>query len=451
MCLGFQLLNQKFLHRLKGDGIGATLVRGAGGAFVVKIFGQGLMFALQVLLARMMGVDHFGVYIYVLTWINILVLAGKLGLDTALLRYVSAYTSQAAWSAARGILKRSTQIALAASFIVSGLGGVITWIYASWLGTELSSTFLLGWLVLPVLSLSALRMAALRALKRVVRAELPELILRPLILAGLVLFLMYIMRQPVKGPTAMGLYLVTVIITFIIGSRWLYSYLPSQVKEVKPVYHSKEWIAVALPLFLVSGMYLVNTQADTLMLGFLLDTTQAGIYVTASRVATLVGFGVLAVNSISAPMIASLYAQGRTKELQRMITVATWGITAFALPVCLSLILGGKEVLGLFGSEFSNGYPALLILIIGQLVNALTGLVGSLMQMTGYQVITVQVIGGSAVANIILNLLLIPVWGMQGAAIATASTTIAWSIILTYFAWHRLGISATVLRINKLD
>jgi len=238
--------------------------------------------------------------------------------------------------------------------------------------------------------------------------------------------------------------LVSVLFTFSVGTYWLYRFLPDGVRKSAPVYYSKEWMTVSLPLFLVAGTYLINSQADTLMIGLLLDTTEAGIYVVASRVASLIGFGILAVNSIAAPMIASLYGQDRTDELQRILILGTWGTTVFALPVSLGLIIWGKFVLGLFGPDFSVGYTALVILVIGQLVNASTGLVGSLMQMSGQQVTAFRVIGGSAVANIILNALLIPKWGIQGAAISTTVTTIAWSTILVYAAWRRLGVKTIV-------
>jgi O-antigen/teichoic acid export membrane protein len=432
------------LEGLSSDSLGAILVRGASGTLVVKALSTVLMFGLQILLARLLGGEQFGIYVYVLTWVNVLVLIGKLGWDTALLRYVAVYSSNKVWGAVRGILRRSSQVTLLASLTVSGVGAFIIWALRDRLGPDLTNTFIAGWLVLPILCLSALRQAALRALSRVVLAHLPEFVFRPIIVAIIVIVFVAGLGRAINGPSAMCLYFISVLITFGVGSYWLHRFLPAGVMKSTPVYYNKEWIAVALPLFLVAGMYLINSQADTLMIGLLLDNTEAGIYVVASRVASLIGFGILAVNSIAAPMIASLYGQDRTDELQRILILGTWGTTIFALPVSLGLIIWGKVVLGLFGPEFSEGYTALVILVIGQLVNAATGLVGSLMQMSGQQVTAFRVIGGSAIANIILNALLIPKWGIEGAAITTATTTIAWSTILVYAAWRRLGVNAMV-------
>lgn len=67
------------------------------------------------------------------------------------------------------------------------------------------------------------------------------------------------------------------------------------------------------------------------------------------------------------------------------------------------------------------------------------------MTMTGHQKEATRVIGGSAVLNILLNACLIPIWDIQGAAIATAVTTATWNVVLTFFVWQRLGLRATAI------
>ena len=186
------------------------------------------------------------------------------------------------------------------------------------------------------------------------------------------------------------------------------------------------------------------SQTDTIMIGIFLDTTKAGVYATASRLATLVGFGLVAINSIVAPMIASLYAQKRTGDLQRMISVASLGSTAFALPVSLVLFLWGDVALALFGDEFVIGVPALTILIVGQFANSFAGPVGVLMSMTGHEVMGAKVLSCFAILNIVLNFLFIPRWGIQGAAVATTVTIIGFNLVYMTYAWRRIGIKTTL-------
>jgi O-antigen/teichoic acid export membrane protein len=95
------------------------LVRGASASFILRIAGTGIAFAAQIILTRLMGAEHYGNYIYVLTWINILVLFGKMGWDIVLLRYVAVYNVHEEWGKLKGILQSSSRITLIKSFIVS--------------------------------------------------------------------------------------------------------------------------------------------------------------------------------------------------------------------------------------------------------------------------------------------------------------------------------------------
>ena len=109
----------------------------------------------------------------------------------------------------------------------------------------------------------------------------------------------------------------------------------------------------------------------------------------------------------------------------------------------LSLILFGKWFLLLFGNGFIKGVTALSILSIGQIVNAATGSVCILLVMTGYERDAVAGIGVSVVINIIMNVLLIPKWGIIGAAISTAFSLILWNILLTIWVYRKPGINST--------
>ena len=81
-------------------------------------------------------------------------------------------------------------------------------------------------------------------------------------------------------------------------------------------------LAAALPLVLVTGFHFVNTRCSVLMIGAFRDTAEVGIYAAASRLAEMVGFGLVAVNLGSAPLISELHSQGRHRELQRMLRAA---------------------------------------------------------------------------------------------------------------------------------
>jgi O-antigen/teichoic acid export membrane protein len=127
-----------------------------------------------------------------------------------------------------------------------------------------------------------------------------------------------------------------------------------------------------------------------------------------------------------------------------MLALAAVGILAFSIPVSIVLIIWGREILALFGTQFTYGYPALVILTVGQLVNAFSGPVGFIMTMTGRHVEASYVIGGSAALNVILNAALIPSLGIIGAAVATSITVALWNFTLVCRVKSQLNIHSTI-------
>ena len=115
----------------------------------------------------------------------------------------------------------------------------------------------------------------------------------------------------------------------------------------------------------------------------------------------------------------------------------------FSLPVAAGLLVFGQRFLLIFGAEFTTGRAALSILSAGQLINVAMGAVGLLLVMTGHERDAAKGIGIGALLNIILNALMIPRWGLEGAAIANAGSIIAWNVLLALWVYRRLGIDAT--------
>lgn len=432
-------------ERLQGDGIGAVLARGASSSFAVSVFGAIMAFGTNVLLTRLMGVTQYGIYIYALTWLNLMAMVCHLGMKTSLLRFIPAYNAKQEWGLFRGILGRSVQYVLLASFITGITAAIIVWVLKDRIGADQSTTFWIAFLLLPLLSIATLRQSSLRALKRIIRSDLPDSFFRPLTIAILAGGMFIVSSDNLHATEVMLFNLVGVLIAFLIGTRWLIKALPSQVYQCKPVYSEREWLRVSLPLFFMSGMSLVLHKTDIIMIGVFLDTEQVGIYAIASRVAALMTFGLMAANAIVAPMISELYSTGQHEKLQRMVTLAARGIGVFTLLVFIFLTVFGKFMLSLFGEDFVMGYIPLVILLVGQTVNALAGSVGFLMSMTGHQNQAAKIVGLSAVVNIIANFILIPIMGTLGAAVATAGTTILWNLLMFFYVLKKLNINSTVL------
>ena len=412
---------------------------------LVRVAGLAVGFLAQLFLARLLLAEEYSRYVYVLTWLNVLALIGKAGLDTASLRYVAAYHGAGEWGKLRGFLRLGSVVGLLASLVVTaGTAGIIS-AMSGRLAPTLAAAFLIGCLAVPVNSLLTIRSAVLQALKKVARAEFPQSVARPaLTVAGAALLFLVLDRAPTAG-WAMIAYLSAGVLSLLLVQILLRPILATRLAGARAEYEAGAWIRTSLPLLLISGFYLVLSQTDTLMLGVLRSTDEAGAYAVAGRITQLLFLGQWAVNAIVAPMIAEHHHRNETARVQEVATYAARLAFAITVPLAIGVILFGRPILALFSQEFTVAWEALAILGAGMILNVLSGSVGLLMTMTNHQNAASRVLGGAAVLNIGLNAVLIPLYGMIGAAIATALTTALWNIVLVVLVRRRLGIHPTLL------
>ena len=143
-----------------------------------------------------------------------------------------------------------------------------------------------------------------------------------------------------------------------------------------------------------------------------------------------------------APLISKLHYSNDSIGLQRLVRNVLFINIGFCVITCITLLLIGPYILSYFGSEFSNGFLPLLILCIGHLVNILAGPAGNVLCMSGFErkAFHAGVLG--TLVNLLLNLFLIPIYGMTGAAIATAFSFIVWNGLQAYYVKKYIGIKS---------
>jgi O-antigen/teichoic acid export membrane protein len=258
---------------------------------------------------------------------------------------------------------------------------------------------------------------------------------------------LYTLVDDIGATHAITIYLITVIIVFFIVIRWVNQILSKTVTSTPtPMsdYSEKEkWLSMTKPILGMALLSVLLNRLDILMLGAIKGPAEAGIYSAVSRLAELTAFALAAVNGFIAPRIAELYSSGRREDLQRMLTTTARMVVAFTLSSATILVFGNESLLTWYGEEFTVGRESLLILIMGQVVNALSGSVGLLMIMTGLQKQALGILLLSTCINGMLNYLLIPRWGMVGAATATSITLVLWNVLMLYCVVKYLKINPT--------
>lgn len=436
---------ESFLPK-EDSGLFSLLVKGASGSFVLNISYTGLSLLLNLMLARVLGVDQFGIYAYVMSWIILLGVPVGLGLDQSMIRFIAKYNSERQWGRIKGLMIYSNiAVVLVSLFLIVFVYIFMKFISSYYESNVVYTPLLLALALLPLKSFLSRQGAALMGFQHIIPGLLPSQLIRPLIYAFSIGAAWIFLKSSINVELIICFNIAATIISIIVASYLLWNAIPSAVKESHSVYESSSWIRSAFPLMLMGGMYMINGQADILMLGSMKGTELSGIYQISNRGAALILFVLSAVIASFNPIIAKLYSENDIGKLQRIVTKSSRLTLLLTIPPALLLILFGKFFLSIFGSEFIMGYTALVILSISQLVNVAAGPVQYILVMTGHEKDAALGVGISTGVNIALNATLIPKWGMEGAAVATGISIVIWNLVMIWFIRKRIDIDPTVI------
>ncbi|MGH7619079.1 MAG: flippase [Gemmatimonadaceae bacterium] len=421
------------------------VLAGIAGLLSLRVAFGGIAFVVTILLARLLGASGLGAYSYALAWVSLLGAPAILGMDQLLVREVAGYQHRREWGLLKGVVQSATRIVLAVSLPLVVGSAVVAWTLRNATEPETVPTLLVSLVLIPLIALTRVRQATLQGLHRVVVGSVPERLVLPGILAVL-LAVAWISRTALSAPVAMGLNVGASAVAFIVGAWTLHRHFPAEAKAAPPVYRTGAWLRAGLPIFLVTGVSVVFNQADLLILGLLRGSSTVGPYGVADKTSDLLTIVLAAQASAFASTAASLAAQKDTATLQRMATRLARLTLLATLPLAIVFIgFGGPFLSFFYGSAFASARVALVFLSIGQLVNAGTGLNSMLLVMTGETGQAVKVVGTSAAVNVGLNLLLVPRWGMEGAAAANMISLIVWNVLATIALQRSTGIHSTAL------
>ena len=424
----------KFFHNDKHLN---EVLRKSSVAFVIKIAGTAAKFGYNVLLARMLGASGTGVYFLALTVATIASVAGRFGMDNALLRFAAANAAQTKWGVVADLHKKGLGITL----VLSSVMAVLTFFAARPLAVHV---FADAQLILPLklmaisivpFSLLKLYSELLRALKKIKESAFIQDLAVPLFSAPLLL----ILGTRFGAVGAAAAYTASTFILLLIAA-WLWRRATPMLHSATGYFDTGLLLRTSLPLFWVAMLFIAMSWTDTLLLGIWLDNRAVGIYGIAMRVSVMISFVLVSVNSIIAPKFAALHADGALRELGDLARRAARLMAVITMPFFLLFLLLPKWVLGIFGDDFGAGATVLAILSVGQFVNVATGSVGYLLIMSGHEKLIRNSTMISAALNLILNVLLIPRFGIIGAAIASATSLAALNLISAALVYNSLSI-----------
>jgi O-antigen/teichoic acid export membrane protein len=416
------------------------MLRSASGTAVLQGFSNGAGLLTAILLARFLGREDYGRYAYSFAWASFLAVVATLGLDRFLVRGIAGYEVGGQWQLMKGLLRRTNQLVVLTSTTIAAGGCVVALVALS---PSLRAPFCVAMAVVPVTAVTFLRQGAMQALGRVVSGQLPEYLIRPLLIIVGIVVLELLGGGALSATSALGINVGALVVATITGGVLLLRALPHELREIEPRYATRGWLRASLPMMLISGVWLLNNYVGTLVTGTIRGPSAAGVYNVVQNGAAVVVLFLVAANMPLAPVVARLHALGDRHQLESTTErVALVGLLVSA-PVCGALALFPGFFLGIFGAGFKTGSTALTIVALGQLVNAAAGPAGNVLIMTQYEMPAVRAVGTGALVNLVLTIALAPAFGVTGSAIAFASSLVVWNVALVVVARRRLGINVT--------
>lgn len=436
---------QRFDARLARHGkLGAVLVKGVLGTTSLKLAFSFLGFLVAMVLAKSLGPSGYGTYSFVMALVGFLTIPSELGIPNLAVREIAIANAKQDWSRMRGFTIWAHRVTAILSLALIAAGGAGLLIWGDRLEPHKLTCMWLALLLVPLISVGALRGAMLRGLRKVLLGQLPEQVIRPAALLVLMLFMLYFGPGLDSPDDAMYAQVGAVTIAFLWGVYLFFRHRPPGMARATPSFEAVAWLQSSIPFGMTAAMQLINGRTDILALGMFRDHAEVGSYRVAVQIAALVIFGQKTVNAIQGPHVAHLYAEGDMKKLQKMITKSSQAVFLFALASIVFILVFGKPFIRIaFGPEFTAAYLPLLILCTGQLVNAAMGSVASLLNMTGHERDTTKSVFVAAAINLVLNFTMTPIWGANGAAIATATTLITWNLVMRHKVLKNLGIETS--------
>jgi O-antigen/teichoic acid export membrane protein len=406
---------------LTGSGEGARSGRGALTAFAVRIASAALAFLTQIFLARWMGAFEFGVFSYSWVWITVLGSLVSAGFATSVVRFLPEYRELGQWDLLRGFLRTGRFVAVGFGAVSAGLIFLVIHGWASLLEPVYVLPLSLALIGLPAYGLTDFQDGVGRAQGWIDLALIPPYIVRPILLFAFICIAYGLAHPPGAASAAIAIVIacwLTALLQYL-AQRWR---MRGVMPKAKPAYAVRFWIRTSLPLLMIDGFTLFILNLDVLLLEYLrVSPDQIGVYFAALKTISLIAFVQFSISAVAMPRFAALHARGKTHEIGEFLArMQKWCFWPSVLGA-LTLLLLGKALLSLFGSEFIQAYPVMFILAVGLLARAAAGPAQNLLAVSGHQDKAAMILFATLLINGGLGLVLIPRFGIEGAAMAISA------------------------------
>lgn len=416
----------------------ATVARGSSFALTGLLISAALQYAQNIGVARLFGAERTGYFVFAISLAGVAATVGMLGAQETVLRYVAAFRGSGEMQKLRGVLLFGGALTLVGSSVLACVLYFAAPAISAWGGNPAAAGVVRALtFTIPPLALIVVLAAALQGVKRLDFAALARDIGRPLALFAAVLI---VWAFSLSFETMLALYALGLVVALAFALALVRHIFPELKQARQARYQTGPWLRFSLSVTLMDVFRSANRWGDTLVLAFFISAAQLAIYYSALRTAIFIGIIVSAFSAILSPLAADLWHRQEIGQLDEVYKTTTrWAVTA-GLPVAAAILALSQPLMRLFGAEFEAGIPVLVIILVGQIGNVLTGGVGRLLIMTGHERIEL--------VNTLLTIVLLigglwlfaPRYGMIGAAAVNAAVVLVINLLKLLQVWRFIGI-----------
>ncbi|MEL6435502.1 MAG: lipopolysaccharide biosynthesis protein [Pseudomonadota bacterium] len=431
---------------LASDNADARTQRASVTAYGIRVASAGIAFFSQIAFARIMGIEQYG--IFVLVWVAMIILGALscLGFQTVIIRFLPQYREKSDFSHMRGILFASRLVVLGASTVIAMLVAAIAWFGRDLFADYYVVPFVMGALAIPMIALCDTLDGTARAQGWTIRALTPSYLVRPMLILALMMAV-HFSGGTIDALTGIQCAVAATYVTTVVQLVMITRQVDQTIPTGDASYALPMWTKVALPIFLVEGFFFLLYNADTLMVGALMQPADVAVYFATVKTLALVHFVFFAVKAAIAHRFSALLADGDQSAVAELASRSVMWTFVPSIIMGVIILALGPFLLAMFGAAFTQGYPLLFILVAGVVIRAAIGPAESLLNMAGHQNACALVFGGVLATNVTLNALLIPVFGLTGAATATFLATIVEAFALYQLVYRRIGVRMSVVAV----
>lgn len=414
--------------------------------FGARLAGAGVIFLFQALLARNWGPEVLGSYLIVVATTNLIALAMPLGFSTVGSYFTSEYRARGERKQFKLFMAQAYGHVLGALVLLLLLGKLVL----GWLGQSesvLSQYFVPAVMLALGSALVYVNGAFLVGLKRPMAAFFADSIFRPMFVMAAFLLTMSLV-SPAEGFSVM---MWAIAVGYVlIGLAQLGVVIASidMVPDEAPVRprESRRWWRFALPWALISLATDFFFDIDLLMLSQTLSTHELAIFGVCTRIFALASFGVAAVYAVTMPDIFESQAKADRAEFKRKVGDANFVASVISIALFGVMLVGAPFALMLFGPSFSVGAAPLAVLCLALVVRSVMGPASLVLSIHDRPYASLPSVALGIASLWVGNWLLVPPFGLMGAALSAIAAITVWSVGLWWIALRTAKMEVSILQ-----